>query len=206
MKNIFVTILILLLAIQLIAAEKAGEFKLENIDGKQVKLSDFQKEGLVILDFWATWCVPCKNGLPKLNELQEKYDNVNVLAINVDKPRKKSNAISLIKSNRFSFHVLFDTKKVVQKQFSITNIPRTLIIDQDGTIIYDHTGYQRGDEKHYEEVIVKWLEEQETNKQDEDTSEKQINEPDEDTSEKEIDKVDEDTSKQEIEETEFLEN
>ena len=170
MKNIFVIILILVLALQLTAADKTGDFKLENIDGKQVKLSDFQKEGLVILDFWATWCVPCKNGLPKLNELHEKYDNVNVLAINVDKPRKKSNAISHIKSNHFKFHTLFDQKKVVQKQFSVTNIPRTLIIDQDGTIIYDHTGYQRGDEKHYEEVIVKWLEKQNINKLEENTS------------------------------------
>ncbi len=171
MKNIFVTILIVVLAIQLMASEKAGEFKLENIDGKQVKLSDFQKEGLVILDFWATWCVPCKNGLPKINELHEKYDNVNVLAINVDKPRKKSNAISHIKSNRFKFHTLFDPKKNVQKQYNITNIPRTLIIDQDGTIIYNHTGYQRGDEKHYEEVIIKWLEDQEINKLEKDATE-----------------------------------
>ncbi len=69
MKNIFVIILIVLIAIQLAAAEKAGEFKLENLEGKQVKLSDFQEKGLVILDFWATWCVPCKNGLPKINEL-----------------------------------------------------------------------------------------------------------------------------------------
>ncbi len=171
MKNIFVTILIVVLAIQLMASEKAGEFKLENIDGKQVKLSDFQKKGLVILDFWATWCVPCKNGLPKINELHEKYDNVNVLAINVDKPRKKSNAISHIKSNRFKFHTLFDPKKNVQKQYNITNIPRTLIIDQDGTIIYNHTGYQRGDEKHYEEVIIKWLEDQEINKLEKDATE-----------------------------------
>ena len=177
MKNIFVTILIILLAVQLIAAEKAGEFKLENIEGKQVKLSAFQKEGLVILDFWATWCVPCKNGLPKINELHKKYDNVNVLAINVDKPRKKTKAISHVKSNRFKFHTLFDPKKVVQKQFNVTNIPRTLIIDQDGTIIYDHTGYQRGDEKHYEEVIVKWLESQETIETEEDTSELQTEVP-----------------------------
>ena len=182
------------LAVQLVSAEKAGEFKLKNIEGKQVKLSDFQKEGLVILDFWATWCVPCKNGLPKINEIHEKYDNVNVLAINVDKPRKKAAAVSLVKSNRFSFHVLFDSKKIVQKQYNITNIPRTLIIDQDGIIIYDHTGYQRGDEKHYEEVIVKWLEEQETNKTDEDTSEQKI------------DKVEENTSEQVTEEPEVPEN
>ncbi len=194
MKRFFVIILIVLFATSLFAAEKAQDFQLENMKGKMVKLSDFQKEGLVILDFWAEWCVPCKNGLPKLNELHEKYDNVNVLAINIDKPRKKSAAVSVIKSNRYKFKTLFDTKKVVQKQFNITNIPRTLIVDQDGTIIYDHTGYQRGDEEHYEEVIVKWLEEWETNKQDEDTLKQ------------EIDKVDEDTSKQAIEATEVPEN
>ena len=194
MKNIFVAILIMLIAMQLVADDKPGEFKLEDIDGKQVKLSDFQKKGLVILDFWATWCVPCKNALPKINELHEKYDNVNVLAINVDKPRKKTKAISHVKSNRFTFHTLFDPKKIVQRLYNVTNIPRTLIIDQDGKIIYDHTGYQRGDEKHYEEVIVKWLEEQETDK------------PDENSSEQKIDKADEETSEQVIEQPEVPEN
>ena len=116
MKKFLVILLIIVMAFQLAAADKASEFKLENLEGKQVKLSDFQEKGLVILDFWATWCVPCKNGLPKINELHEKYDNVNVLAINVDKPRKKSSAISHVKSNRFTFHTLFDPKKNVQKQ------------------------------------------------------------------------------------------
>jgi cytochrome c biogenesis protein CcmG, thiol:disulfide interchange protein DsbE len=116
---------------------------------------------LVIIDFWATWCVPCKNALPKLDELHKKYDNVNVLAISTDKPRDKNKASSHIKSNHFQFTTLFDPSKVVQKQFNVTNIPRTIILDSDGTIIYDHTGYQRGDEKHYEEVIIKWLKEQE---------------------------------------------
>ncbi len=178
MKNIFVFIMIILLTLQLVATEKVSDFKLENIEGKQVKLSDFQKEGLVILDFWATWCSPCIKGLPKLNELHEKYDNVNVVAVSTDKPRKKSAAISHIKSNRFKFHTLFDPNKIVQKQFNITNIPRTLIIDQDGTIIYDHTGYQRGDEKHYEEVIVKWMEEQKINKPEEDSTEPEAEQPD----------------------------
>ncbi len=158
MKNLLVVAVVVLFAIQLFAAEKAADFKLENIEGKQVKLSDFQKEGLVILDFWATWCVPCKNSLPKMNELHEKYDNVNVVTICTDKPRKKSEAISHIKSSKFKFYTLFDSKKVVQKQFNVTSIPFSMIIDQDGTILYEHTGYQRGDEKHYEEIIVDWLE------------------------------------------------
>ena len=157
MKNIIVLALIIVIAFNLSAADKAGDFKLENIDGKQVKLSDLQKEGLVILDFWATWCVPCKNGLPKLNELHKKYDNVTVVAVCADKPRKKDKAVSHIKSNRFSFVTLFDTKSVVQKMFNVSNIPRTIFITPDSNIIYDHTGYQRGDEKHYEEIIIKWL-------------------------------------------------
>ncbi|MCF7858609.1 MAG: TlpA family protein disulfide reductase [Candidatus Cloacimonetes bacterium] len=158
MKFYMIIILILIFGIQLNAADKVSDFKLEDIKGKQVKLSDFQKDGLVILDFWATWCVPCKNSLPKMNELHEKYDQVNVVTICTDKPRKKSKAISFIKSKRFSFYTLFDTKKVVQKQFNVTSIPYSLIIDQDGKILYEHTGYQRGDEKHYEEIILQWLE------------------------------------------------
>jgi cytochrome c biogenesis protein CcmG, thiol:disulfide interchange protein DsbE len=160
MKNKILIMLVLLVTVQLFAAEKATDFKLENIEGKQVKLSDFQKEGLVILDFWATWCVPCKKSLPKMNELHEKYENVNVVTICTDKPRKKSEAISHVKSNKFKFHTLFDSKKVVQKQFNVSNIPYALVIDQDGTILYEHTGYKRGDEKHYEDVIVEWLEKQ----------------------------------------------
>ncbi|MDO9576602.1 MAG: TlpA disulfide reductase family protein [Candidatus Cloacimonadales bacterium] len=160
MKNLILALLIMFLTIQLTAADKAGDFKLENLEGKQVKLSDYLGQGLVIVDFWATWCVPCKNELPKLDELQQKYDCVTVLAISTDKPRDKSEAITHVKSNHFQFQTLFDPNKIVQKQFNITSIPRTFVIAPDGTILYDHTGYQRGDENHYEEVIIKWLEEQ----------------------------------------------
>lgn len=158
MNRFLTIILIVLLATSLFAAEKAQDFQLENMKGKMVKLSDFQQEGLVILDFWASWCVPCKKALPKLNELHKKYDNVNAVTICTDKPRTQRKAIAEVKSHKYEFHTLFDSKKVVQKQFNIVNIPRTLIIAPDGEILYDHTGYKRGDEEHYEEVIIKWLE------------------------------------------------
>ena len=60
---------------------------------------------------------------------------------------------------------VFDPKKIVQTQFNVTNIPYSVIIDQDGTILYEHTGYKRGDEKHYEEVINSWLEDQKADEQ-----------------------------------------
>ncbi len=146
--------------IQLFTLEKAPDFKLENIKGKQVKLSDFLEKGLVILDFWATWCEPCKKELPKLSNIQDIHkDKITVITISCDKPRNKDKAKTYIKSKKFNVVNLFDTKKNVQKLYNITNIPRTLIIAPDGTILYDHTGYQRGDEKHLEEIIEKWIKE-----------------------------------------------
>lgn len=163
MKNYkaIVLAIVLIFAIAGLLADKVTDFKLEDIRGKQVWLSEIQKDGLVIIDFWATWCVPCKNSLPKMNEIHLKYDRVNVVTICIDKPRNKMEAKAFLKSNRFSFISLFDPQGNVMKMFNVTNIPRSFIIAPDGEILYDHTGYQRGDEKQYEKVIETWLRDQE---------------------------------------------
>ena len=161
MKLLWNTILIIILIVfvgNLFALDKAQDFKLENMKGKQVKLSDFLEKGPVIIDFWATWCEPCKKELPALSKIQDMYkDSLTVITISCDKPRSKDKAKSYIKSQKLNVVNLFDTKKDVQKLFNVTNIPRTLIIAPDSTIIFDHTGYQRGNEKHIEEAIDKWF-------------------------------------------------
>ena len=136
----------------------APDFQLENERGDQVKLSDFNDK-LVLLDFWATWCVPCCKELPHLSKLQEKYgDDVQVLAITIDKARQVSKAKAYVKSNRFKFMTLFDPKQEVAALYNMVNPPRTLLIDPSGKIIFQHDGYKRGDEVHIEEEIVKWIE------------------------------------------------
>ncbi len=156
MKKIFLLFAAALFVILLFATESIKDFQLEDEKGKMRKLSEFQEEGLVILDFWASWCVACQKALPKLNEIHQKYDDVNVVSICTDAPRTQNKAKKILKSNRYNFYTLFDSKKVVQKQFNITSIPRTIFVSPEGDIIYDHTGYQRGDEKHYEEIILEW--------------------------------------------------
>ena len=161
MKLLWNTILIITLIVfvgNLFALEKASDFKLENMKGKQVKLSDFLEKGPVILDFWATWCEPCKKELPALSKIQDVYkDSITVITISCDKPRSKNKAKAYIKAQKPNVVNLFDTKKDVQKLFNVTNIPRTLIVAPDCTIIFDHTGYQRGNEKHIIEAIDKWF-------------------------------------------------
>ena len=151
-------VLILLLGIYLLALEKVPNFTLEDIDGNTVKFSELLEKGPIILNFWASWCKPCMKELPILNNLKTKYDTlITVVCVSADRPRDFAKARSIIKSQKFSFLTLFDQNREVQKLFNITSIPRIFIISQDGEIIYDHTGYKRGDEKHLEEELIKMM-------------------------------------------------
>ena len=159
MKKLFILSLIILFAISLLANEKqqAPQFELQNMKGEVVKLSDFSNK-LVLLDFWATWCVPCLKELPHLSKLQSKYgEDIQVIAIDVDRPRSISKAKAYIKSNKFDFITLFDSNGEVTDLYNITNPPRTILISPEGEIIFEHDGYKRGDEKQLEAEIVKWI-------------------------------------------------
>ena len=155
MKNIILTMTILL-CVNIFAVEKLPDFALQDVSGKPVKISDFVGEHPVIIDFWATWCAPCLKELPKLDRIQKKYrDSLTVIAISTDKPRKKNEVKKHIKSQKYKFTTLLDTKGDARKLLNIKNIPRTLLIDTNGTIVYDHLGYNKGDEKHLEEELLK---------------------------------------------------
>ena len=136
---------------------KAADFSLEDAEGNVVKLSQFEDK-LILLDFWATWCVPCIKELPHLSNIQEKYgDDVVVLAISIDKARKVSKAKALVKSNGYKFTTLLDPKQEVANLYNMVNPPRTMLIDPQLNIVFQHDGYKLGDEKHLEAEIINWL-------------------------------------------------
>ncbi len=159
----YIIIITLILSVGLFASEKlvsfgqAADFSLEDANGNVVKLSQFDDK-LVVLDFWATWCVPCVKELPHLSALQEKYGNdIQVLAISIDKARKVSKAKAFVKSNDFKFTTLFDPKQEVAALYNMVNPPRTMIIDSNLNILWQHDGYKQGDEVHLETEIIKHL-------------------------------------------------
>jgi len=162
-RIIFFLAIIILLGDSLFSDEtekkiKAQDFELENMKGEKIKLSDVYKDKLVILDFWASWCVPCKKELSFLDKFQKKYgDHIQVIAIDIDKARHVSKAKAYIKSKRYTFEVLFDTENKVTKLYNVTTPPNTNIISTDGEIIWSHLGYKKGDEKKIEEQIIKWI-------------------------------------------------
>lgn len=157
MRTIIITILMTVLAARLLAVEKAQDFTLEDISGDQVTLSSLLEKGPVVISFWATWCKNCKKEMPELDKLYKKYeDQITVVCISVDKPSKKQAAVRYVK-NRYSFTTLLDPDMKVYKALNAQNPPHTMIINQDYDILFSHVGYQKGDEKHLEEEIMKAL-------------------------------------------------
>lgn len=126
---------------------KGIDFDLTNLKGDKVKLSDY-KGKIVVLDFWATWCGPCKASFPKMQELVTKYkdDNVEFLFINVwerDKPENINKKVTeFIDKEKYSFNVLYDYKNEVVKQYKVRGIPTKIIIDKKGNIVSNKSSYE----------------------------------------------------------------
>ena len=133
---------------------KAAGFSLKNTDGKSVKLSDF-KGKIVILDFWATWCPPCRKGIPDLISLQKEYNGkVQVVGISVD-TETKADVPGFIKSYGINYPILYFTDEVVKAYGGIEGIPTAFIINRNGEIVDKHVGLVR--KSVYTELIDKLL-------------------------------------------------
>jgi Peroxiredoxin len=117
--------------------QMAPDFSLKTLDGKEAKLSDYRGQK-VILNFWATWCPPCKAEIPHMEKYYKnhaKEDHVEILAVNLTKSDKDENYIKdFIKSYDMTYPVLLDTEGEQQKQYEIVTIPTTFIIDTKGVI------------------------------------------------------------------------
>jgi len=126
--------------IEKLGSTKAIDFSLKNSAGKEIKLSDY-KGKVIVLDFWATWCGPCKASFPKMQELVDKYKNKDVEFFFIDTwERTKEgetvkNVNTLLKDKKYTFNVLFDFKDEITAIYKIQSIPSKIVIDKDGIII-----------------------------------------------------------------------
>ena len=155
-KTIFTAIIILF--VLLVWAEKIPDFSLENAEGNEISLyGTLNDSTVVIVDFWATWCGPCNLELPHLDSLHTKYANVEVLAITTDGRRTMQKAKDYIAKKDYSFTILMDSRRKVQKLLKVEAIPETFIIAPDGEIHYRHIGYKHGDEVELEEHLQELL-------------------------------------------------
>ncbi len=120
--------------------DKAPDFALKNLEGRTVKLSDF-KGKIVIIDFWATWCPPCRKGIPDLISIQNDYKkDVVVIGISLDGEKTIKDVPGFSKNYGINYPVVYGGEKVVADYGGIQGIPTTFVIDKEGYIIDHHVG------------------------------------------------------------------
>ena len=120
-----------------------GEFKLANQKGK-----------VVLLDFWASWCVPCRQSFPWMNEMQAKYGprGLQVVAVNVD--AKRADADTFLGQVPAKFAVAFDSAGDTPRRYAIKGMPTSLLIGVDGVVLQQHAGFRDDDKAGLEAAIV----------------------------------------------------
>ena len=136
----------------------APDFAAKSDSGRNVRLSELRGQ-VVLINFWASWCSPCRQELPLLNKIYTQYRNAGfmLLAVNVDDNRKDADA--MLKRLNLRFPTLFDGSKKVAKLYGVDTMPATLVIDRDGRVRYVHRGYYDGYERKYEQQVRELLKE-----------------------------------------------
>ena len=137
-------------------ATPAPDFTLHAMSGPNLRLKE-QRGRVVMVNFWATWCAPCRQEMPHLSRLYDKYRSSGfvLLGINVDEDTSK--AAEVAAKLHVTFPVLLDTDKTVSKLYDLSTMPSTVLIDRDGKVRYVHRGYLAGYEENYEKQIRELL-------------------------------------------------
>jgi len=131
---------------------QAHDFTLKSRGGDNIRLNELAGQ-VVLINFWASWCGPCRKEMPKLEELHEKYKDlgVTILGINIDENSELSKKV--LKDITVTFPILYDNENKVSEQYSIEAMPATFLVDRNGNFRFRHDGYKAGYEDTYDQQI-----------------------------------------------------
>lgn len=136
----------------------APNFTLKSLSGKNMKLSEMAGN-VVLINFWASWCGPCREEMPLLNALHKKYEPLGFTVLGVNVEEQADNARGFLKDFPVDFPVLLDSRNQVSKMYKVIAMPTTVVVDRDGNMRFLHKGYKPGDEKKYRKMVKKLVRE-----------------------------------------------
>ena len=136
----------------------APNFTLKSLDGENLKLSEMRGD-VVLINFWASWCGPCRQEMPLLNALHNKYAPLGFTVLGVNVEENSDDARGFLSNYPVDFPVLLDNKNKVSKQYNVIAMPTTVVVDRDGNMRFLHKGFKSGDEKEYRKMVKKLIRE-----------------------------------------------
>ncbi len=136
----------------------APNFTLKSLNGKNLKLSEMAGN-VILVNFWASWCGPCLQEMPLLNNIHKKYEPLGFTVLGVNVEENSDNARAFLADRGVDFPVLLDNKNLVSKLYDVVVMPTTVLVDRDGNMRFLHQGYKSGDEAQYRKMVKKLLRE-----------------------------------------------
>ncbi len=123
----------------------------------KINVADYgNNDKISIFAFWATWCAPCKKELSNLADLYEDWKedyNVEIIAVSTDDAKTSDRVKAYVDSRDWEYDVLLDVNQELQRALNFQTVPFTAVIDHEGDIVYEHSGYSEGDEDELEEIL-----------------------------------------------------
>ena len=150
MKKIIALLTFVIIGINCFAQEaKIASVNVKDINMKTINTNSFNNDGKpFVVCFWATWCHPCLDELNTINEYYEdwqKTTGIKIYAVSIDDTRTKGKVKTLVNSSDWSYDVIIDENSDFKRAMGVNNPPHTFIVAADGTILWQHSGYQEGD-------------------------------------------------------------
>lgn len=136
----------------------APDFTLKSRNGENIKLSEFRGD-VVMINFWASWCAPCRQEMPLLEDMYKKYNDLGFVLLGVNVEEDSSKASELLREIPVSFPILYDNENDVTKLYKVVAMPSTVMVDRDGKMRYLHRGYLPGYEVEYIKQIKELIKE-----------------------------------------------
>jgi len=131
-----------------LVGEAAPDFALRTLQQQTLRLSEFRGE-VVLINFWASWCGECRQAMPALNALYEKYNRAGLVMLSVNLDDELHRAVHMSESLNIPFPVLYDERKEIGKLYLLEQMPLTVLVDRAGTVQQVYVGYNLGDERKY---------------------------------------------------------
>ena len=138
--------------------DEAPDFTLKSLERGNLRLEEYRGQ-VVLLNFWASWCGPCRQEMPLLDRLHNRYEDTGFAVLGVNVEGEEAPARQLVEKTRVTFPILIDEGQKVSEMYNLQAMPSTVVIDRDGIVRYIHLGYKPGDEAKYVEVVKKLIRE-----------------------------------------------
>ena len=164
MKKLYRSVLVAFMALlgahthAVAVQDQAPDFTLKSLEGGNLRLEEYRGQ-VVLINFWASWCGPCRQEMPLLDRLHHRYEDTGFAVLGVNVEGEVKPAQEIVDKTNVTFPVLIDEDQKVSEMYNLEAMPSTVVVDRDGIVRYIHRGYKPGDEAKYVEIVKELIRE-----------------------------------------------